>query len=306
MKMNALKKVFALLVGIGAAGFILTFFIVVWGQIQQSSQSLEISPPSQEFKVNPSESFVVKAKVRNKSREILPINVRVEDFTASGEEGQVALTDQGDYSIVKWTSITPEAFSLKPGEEKEISANVTVPKNAAGGRYGALVFAVTAPGAKKGETSVSQEIASLFLVRIAGPAKEDLSIVEMTAPKFLEFGPVPFSLKFKNNGNIHVKTFGLINVANMFGKKVSDVVVTGTNVFPNANRIVKPVLNKKFLLGSYTATALMYYGSQNQLLTATTNFIVFPIRLFALIIAIIFVLYTLRKRISKALKALLK
>lgn len=306
MKINALIKIISLFIGIGSIALVATFFITVWGQVQQSSQSLEISPPSQELQVNPGESLTVKVKVKNRSNETLPLNVRVEDFTASGEEGQVALLDQGDYSIVKWTSISPNTLNLKPLEEKEVTAEVTVPKNAAGGRYGALVFAVSAPGAKPGETAVSQEIASLFLVRISGLAKEDLSLVEMTTPKFLEFGPIPFSLKFKNNGNIHSKTYGLINVTNMFGQKLKDVVVTGTNIFPNASRIIKAELNNKFLFGSYTATALMYYGSQNQLLTSTASFIVFPVRLFVIIVIITIILYALRKRLTKAIKALLK
>lgn len=290
------------------AVFLLAAFFVfnTFAQNFLNSQGLEVTPPSQEINVDPGKTVSIKAKVRNKGTETLPITVRIEDFTASGEEGQVAIVKEDPaYSLTSWAKIDPQSFSLKPNSEQEVTATMTVPISAAGGRYGSFVFGVSGPGPRGDEASVTQEIASLFLVKISGPVNENLSLLEMKAPSFSEFGPIPFSLKFQNNGNIHVKTFGLINVMNMFGRKVADVVVTGTNVFPGATRIIKANLDKRFLIGSYTATAIMYYGTtKNQTLTLATSFFVFPVRLVAIIIIILFLLYLMRKRLKKALKDL--
>ena len=114
------------------------------------------------------------------------------------------------------------------------------------------------------------------------------------------------NLTFANEGNVHVKTFGLVNVTDMFGNKVADVVVKGTNVFPQAERSVKATLDKPFLFGNYSATAVMYYGSTNQSLTSTTTFFVFPARIAAIILGILFLIYLMRKRLKKAGKALFK
>jgi len=271
-----------------------------------SDQSLEVSPPSQELKVNPGESISVQAKVRNKSRKALPIKVRVEDFTASGDEGQVALVKQDPkYSLVNWTSIATSNFTLEPGETKSIEAKISVPKDAAGGRYGSIVFGVTGDVAR-GEkaAAVSQEIASLFLVRVNGPASESLALEQFTAPSFSEFGPVPFNMKFINSGNVHVRTYGLVNVSDMFGKKVDDVVVTPTNVFPGSNRVVHSQLSNKWLFGRYTALAIMNYGSKNESLTASTTFIVAPVKFILIGLFALFILFKSRKRIKKALRAL--
>jgi len=278
----------------------------IFAQNQVSSQSLEVSPPSQEVQADPGKTITVKSKVRNLSQAALPIKVHIEDFTASGEEGQVALeAAKGPYSLTNWSKITPASFTLKAGETQEIVAEVTIPKdNVAGGYYGSFVYGVTTPE-QGGAASIGQEIASLFLVKISGAVKEQLFLDEFKAPAFLEFGPVPFSLKFTNKGNVHSKAFGLINVTDMFGNKVSDIVVTGSNVFPGASRIIKASLNKQFLLGRYTATAIMYYGSiKNDTLTSVTNFTVIPVRLLATVILIFFILYLLRKRLRKALKVL--
>lgn len=271
-----------------------------------SSQSLEVSPPSQELTSNPGQTILARAKVRNKSADSLNIKVRVEDFTATGETGQVALIEKGPQSLTSWATLSPETFSLKPGEEKEVAAKINIPKEAAGGHYGSFVFSIGGGGqAAPGTASVAQELASLFLIRISGPVNEKLSISEFSAPAFLEFGPVPFSLKFTNSGNVHVKPFGLINITDVFGRVVKDVVVRGeTNIFPGGSRVVTVSFDEKWLFGPYKAQAVLNFGSKNESLLATTTFFVFPVRLAAAALLVLFVLYISRRRLGKAIKTL--
>ncbi len=277
-----------------------------WVIAQNSGQTLEVSPPSQEVNADPGQTITVTAKIRNRSSGSLPIAVRVEDFTASGEEGQVALSSASPWSVASWTKVSPQSFMLYAGEEQEITATISVPKDAAGGRYGSFVFGVESK-ADPNAASLSQQIASLFLVRISGPVNEVLELTDFTAPAFSEFGPIPFSMKFINKGNVHVKTYGIVGVTNMFGQKAADIVVPGTNVFPQASRIVTAQLNKRFLFGPHTATAVMYYGNtENQTLTATETFFVFPVKIAGIILGIIFILFLMRKRLGKALRILFK
>ncbi len=280
----------------------------IFAQNQPSVQSLEVSPPSQELASDPGQTVVATAKIRNKSRNTIPISVRIEDFTASGEEGQIALTDQGPYSVANWATITPKTFSLAPGEEKEVTARIKIPSNkVAGGYYGSFVFSALNEAKGVGVASVGQEIASLFLLKISGPVSEQLTLDALTAPAFSEFGPIPLNLKFSNLGNIHTKVYGLINISDMFGNKIADLVVNQTNIFPGASRNIKSTLEKKLLFGKYTATAIMYYGTtKNDTLTAVGSFTVIPYRIIALIIIIGLLLYSIRKRIRKAVRALTK
>lgn len=273
---------------------------------QAVGQGIEVSPPSQEVSVDPGKTISVKAKVRNPSSKELSIETRIEDFTAKGDQGQIELLANSPYSITSWTTVTPDKFTLAPGEQKEVTATVTVPSTSAGGRYGSFVFKVVPENVQEGATAVSQEIASLFLIKVSGPVTEKVTLKEINTPAFSEFGPVPMELKFQNEGNVHVKTYGLVNVTDMFGNKVSDIVVSGTNVFPGAERVVTAELKNTFLFGRYTATALMYYGSQNQDVSATTTFIVFPVRIAVIILAVLVGIYLMRKRLKKAFRALTK
>ncbi len=270
-----------------------------------SSQSLEVSPPSQELQADPGQTIFVKAKVRNKNADSINIKVRIEDFTATGEEGQVALIEKGPQSLTSWAVLESDTFPLRPGEAKEVVAKISVPKEAAGGHYGSFVFSIGGGGAAPGTAAVAQELASLFLIRISGPVSEQLQIAQFSAPAFLEFGPVSFALKFTNLGNVHIKPFGLINITDVFGRVVKDIVVRGeTNILPGASRIVTVSYGEKWLFGPYKAQAVLNFGSQNESLTATTTFFVFPVRIAAALLLLLFALYISRKRLSKAIKVL--
>ncbi len=313
-----MKRVYPLSVSkkLGLVSFLLLTIVITGLSIsliqtlvkaQNAGQSLEVSPPSQDIEADPGDIVTIKAKIRNPSSQTLPITVHLEDFTAIGEEGQVALTQGGKYSVVSWAKVNPTRFNLKPGEQKEVTATINIPQNAAGGRYGSFIFAVTPENNENiNAASVSQQVASLFLLSISGPVKEKLELKDITAPRFSEFGPIPFRMRFENKGNVHVKTYGLINVTDIFGRKVADIVVTGTNVFPESTRIVQTQLNRTFLVGPYTATAIMYYGTSNEVLNATTTFYVFPVRIAGLILVLLFVLYLLRNRIVRAFKVLFR
>lgn len=305
-KLQRLKKTSWVLLSVlfvalvASLGFTFKDFVTA----QVPGQALEVSPPSQEVSIDPGKTITIKAKIRNRSNDTLPMTVRVEDFTAKGDEGQVALTSDSPYSVVSWTKVTPQKFSLGAGEEQEVSATITAPKDAAGGHFGSFVFSVTPEDGTQNAAKVFQEIASLFLIRVSGPVNEKLTITKFESPQFSEFGPVPMQFSFRNSGNVYVKTFGLVNVTDMFGNKVADIVVPGTNVFPQADRIVKAQLNKQFLFGNYNATAIMYYGAQNESLTATTSFFVFPVRIAAIVFVVLLLLFLMRKRLGKAFKAL--
>ncbi len=287
-------------------GTTLAYSIHDYVTAQVPGQGLEVSPPSQEVSIDPGKTTTVKATLRNKSNTSVPVTVRIEDFTAKGDEGQIELTADSPYSVASWTNVSPSTFTLQPGAEQEVTAIIKAPADAAGGRFGSFVFGVKPENADPNSASLSQEIASLFLVKVSGPVDEKLELKSIEAPTFSEYGPVPFNLTFANSGNVHVKTFGLVNVTDMFGRKVADIVVPGTNVFPSAERVLRSELSNKFLIGSYKATALMYYGSQNQSLSATTTFYVFPVKIAAGALVVLFLLYLMRKRLGKALKALFR
>lgn len=274
-----------------------------------TDQSLEVSPPVTEIEGNPGETKAIKATIRNKGTSPIPILVRIEDFVAEGEEGQVALREAGPGSVSVFTTVEPSRFKLDAGESREVTATVNIPSNAVGGKYGAIVFSVDTEGVKTEPNSagISQEVASLFLLRVGGNVNEKLTLAEFRVPGLSEYGPVPMRLTFTNSGNVHVKPYGLINITDMFGQKVADVVIPPTNIFPGANRTITVNLNKKFLLGTYKATAAVQYGNGTpEAINAQASFTVIPYRLLAVVAVVGFITWKVRKRLRKAFKAIFR
>jgi hypothetical protein len=275
-----------------------------FAQLNSSSQILEVSPPSQEFSVDPGKTQEIKSKVTNKSNGEVSVRVRVDDFTVTGDQGEVSLINKGSDSLTSWTKLDSTTFTLKSGESKTVTAQVSIPSSAAGGHYGSFVFA-SVPGTEApGVTAVAQEVASLFLLKVSGPVSENVALENFTVPQFVEAGPVKFQLKFKNTGNIHIKPHGLIHISDYFGNNVKDIVFSGQNVFPGASRLVDTTLDKTFLIGPYKATAILYYGAKNENLMAETQFFAFPVRMAAAVLFALAILFLMRKRLFKALGAL--
>jgi hypothetical protein len=291
------------------AAAVITSLVVIGSTVAQTNQNaagLEVSPPSQEIDGDPGETVTVTAKVRNRGTETRNIEVRIEDFTAQGDEGQIALTEKGPDSVSAWTTLDPRSFDLAPGQEREVTATVKIPASGAvGGQYGSFVFGAVPESANPNEAAVGQEVASLFLVRVGGEVNEQLAFTRFEAPGFSETGPVTMNMTFTNGGNVHVKPYGIVSVSDMFGNKVKDIVVPGANILPGASRIIPVTLDKRFLLGSYKATAVMYYGtSETDTLTAEASFAVVPYKLLAVVAVIAFIAFKMRKRLKKASRAI--
>lgn len=215
------------------------------------------------------------------------------------------MVDNGAESLSKWAVLDTDSFVLAPFEYRDVTATINLPSSVAGGLYGSFVFAIAGGDAGPNTASISQELASLFLLKVSGPIIEELILSEFSAPVFSEFAPVMMTMKFMNAGNVHLKPFGLINIRNIFGKTVKDIVVRGdTNIFPRASRYFRVSTDNDFLIGPYTAQALINYGSKNQSVSMTTSFFVFPVRYFVALLLVGFVIYKGRKRIARSFKAL--
>jgi hypothetical protein len=289
-----------------AAGLIFSMLPrLIGAQAENKGQVLEVSPPSQEVTGDPGKTIEVSTKIRNNSQITKKFNVRIDNFVASGTEGQIALTEKSPYAVSNWASLSPSTFDLPAGKSQEVTARITIPAGSAGGRYGAFVFSVVGTSSPNA-AALTQEIASLFLVKVNGPVTEKLSLTSILAPFFSEFGPIKLNMVFQNSGNIHMRPRGVITYKDIFGRTAGSSVMPVTNVFPGADRQVPITWDKKFLIGYFTAIAdIKSGGNSNQNLSATTKFIVFPVRLVVIVIIVVFIIYLLRQRLLKALKALM-
>ena len=293
--------------------FLLSAFFFTHQVLGQQSTGIALSPPTFEFSANPGDILNNTIRVENLNEVPIQVSVERQNFTALGEEGSIGLTEETTaFSLASWITVTPNETIIPAKGSATFSFRTVVPLNAEpGGHFGSLVFRV---GGQKMPTqtgaAVAQQLGSLILLKVAGKTTEAADIESFLAEKsFWEYGPVDFVIRAKNNGNVHIKPKGTIAITNMFGKEVAKFPINPRNVLPGAIRKIPVTWHQKSLIGRYTATISLVYGTQNQILTASTNFFGFPYKIGGAILSGLIVLgvllYLGRKRIKLALKILL-
>lgn len=255
--------------------------------ITSSGTGLRISPPIFELTLQKGEATQEIIKLENIGTTVQTYYPIVYSFIPKGEEGsqEFMLPEEGDktYSLAKWINITAEEITLQPKEKIATTFTITTPKDAeAGGRYAGILFSTTPPPSSgQPEIKVSTQTGPIILGRIAGPTTEQGSIIEFsTDKKSYNYLPVKFTTRFRNTGDVHIKPFGGIEISNLFGKKVDELIVNEKlgNVLPQSIRKFENEWNRNQLtLGRYTAKITLVYGESNdKSTTETLTFWVLP------------------------------
>lgn len=299
------RKAILLLVAIVLLAGITASYISI--HAQQENNGLSVHPSNFNITANPGQTITNTVTLDNLTSDTVTIQAQLKNFTARGEQGGVTLTqDDTTYALAKWITITPSTVTLSPHTSEKYTFTITTPYNAEpGGHFGSIVFATVPPPASKGVgAALSQQVASLILLEIPGNVKEQADVVSFATDKpFYEFGPVNFTTRVQNNGDIHIQPSGAILVKGMFGQTFN-VPIQQLNVLPNAVRIIPATLPNHWLIGKYNATLVSVYGSHGEQLSATTEFYAFPVRYGLIALGILIILFFFRKRLGKALKAL--
>ncbi len=301
-----------LLLGLMVALLALGSALSTTAQTQQERVEIGFSPIVIEFSANPGEVVENNIRIDNLSGEALIFETIPKNLTPSGEEGQVVLTeDSTSYSLADWITTSPAQTPIEGGSSFNFKTTVSVPENAEpGGHFGAVVFKTIPPDPGQGNAAVSQEVAPLLLVSVAGAVEESAEVASFESLKSLWSNETPKVIvtRIQNNGSVHIRPRGNITIKNMFGNEVASIPIAGERVLPDSIRRIETEWETGFTVGRYSADLTAVYGNDDQLLTASTTFVVFPYQTIIpaaiLIIGLLFVLIKFRKRIGAAGRAL--
>lgn len=264
------------------------------------------------IRLKPGEKKQVQLKVRNGSDETISLESKATDFIVAEDGFTPVLIDskQADarWSLVSWLTLVPAEHKLASEEIAVVNVLIEVPKDALPGGHYAMVYhrplnanAVTETG-----SGISQRVGTLLYVVVEGDINEEAYISRFNWPKFLENGPVDFSLKVDNQSDIHINTQPVLKIYNLFGKEVANIEVEAKNVFPKSEREFMGTWNRVWGFGYYKAVVEASYGNQGRVMTATAGLYLIPVKIIllvlivALIITILFI--SLKKRKASALK----
>ena len=277
---------------------------------------IQISAPIYNFTIDPGETAQEIIKVRNVGKTVRTFYPEVFDFKPLNETGtpQFLLEGEDDsytYSLASWVKVSTEGIKLQPDESSALNFVISVPKDAEpGGHYAGILFGTSPPKVGGTQIAISNKVGSLVLVRVAGDAKESATVEEFSTPKsFLENGPVPFTVRINNTGDVHVQPKGIIEIKNTFGRTVETISVNegSANVLPQSIRAFLDgdgnnlTWNPNGLtIGKFTATLTLSYGDPAQNLTTSESFWIVPwkillVLLLALVIAILLLVLIVKK-----------
>jgi hypothetical protein len=264
---------------------------------------LTIQPVSISHTMSAGQSVEGEITLINESDSSIEVETAVEDFIPTAGTDDVAFVGraEGNTTVRDWITLDiPETFTFAKGERRTISYTITAPSNPEPGSHFGVAF-FKAAGADENETlKVGTRVGTLFYVTIPGNFLQKGRILDFSGPRFVEKGPVPFTIKFENTGTVHFEPKGTITVRNIFGTVVGEVPIEGQAVLPTGVRDLKASWHvESVLLGKYEASLRIVDGEGNELSAESLTFYAFPVQYalyFLLVVILFFVLIRIFRR----------
>lgn len=226
--------------------------IVLLFLASQAFAGLTVSPARQEISLVPGGTYQGSFTVRNDYD--VPTSIKT-DF-----RNWFALPENKDINISDWLSVTPSEVFLNPGESKDVNYTVRL-STVAQGVSVAMVSFIPEVSSEQGVTMVVS--VSLF-VTAAGTEKVNWDIGDVTFGTSSSFS---VSAAIRNNGNVHLRPQGNIQVLSGGNAIAGLDFAAGRPVYPGASRSLVASTDKPVQLpaGKYTAIVLVKAAGQEKI-----------------------------------------
>lgn len=289
-------------------------FLAPFATFAQSAQSIQLKPAVIEDKVNPGQTYRFSVTVTNRTDREQTFYLLAQDIERVDDDGTPVFAPEGvqtPFQLSAWISLDKESVTLQGGESETVPFAVHVPRDAApGAHFGGIFFDSRPPKMSETGAAVGARVGSIINLRIAGEAIEDIVLREFSTDRFVySKPPVNFITKIDNKGNVLIRPQGLIEISDMFGKKVANVQVntSGSGVFPGSNRDYNAVWDDGFVFGRYEALLSVVYGDEGRkTIVRSTSFWVLPLNVIgwvlgSLMAGLLFLFVVVRLYIRKKL-----
>ncbi len=300
--------------------FLVTVTLIILPKLTDAQINFSIFPEKFDLELSGGEIYQDEIKIFNQSNISLKINIKVMNFSAAGEKGEMSFKEGEEldpsYNPSSWIKFGENNFILKEKELKKIPFSIEVPKNAeVGGHYAVALFQATPFFTSPDKPlQIIPTLGSIFLIKIKGdqikypPLEKQIELVNFNFPSFVEKGPILINFRIKNNDPVHVRVGGKLIIYNFFGRTKEEIKIPPQTILPQKIRLFEIKTNEKFFLGPYqtelilaTETWQEKIGHQRQLVKKI-NFFALPWKVFLiffLLLGIIFLIlrqFYLKKR----------
>jgi hypothetical protein len=253
----------------------ITGLLLAYSGEASGQQGILISPQLSQIELSPGGTRIFEITVANS-----PGNAPV---TLDIKVAPIAQDDHGSYTIARtdnawscaaWTEIDRVQISLGPGESQTVRCKIKVPSDAAGGRYGAVVFSFReryrqAAGISQNFTYQLASFIEVTITRTRTVLKAqilDLSVSSVVGNTLLEkeYGKDAFFIaaKVTNEGNIGVFGKATLRIREQRGLHVREVPLGEGRgmVLPGQTVEYRSLFKERPPAGNYSAEATLTYG----------------------------------------------
>ena len=263
---------------------VFAFFALV-----QTTFAIGVSPTKTEVDIDPGQTKTVTVTVFNETdNDMDAVLAVVEIFSKNDEQGGIVTEEFADddiRNIIKWITLPEMGFPLKASESKEVTVTITAPAGAEpGGKYASVIF-FEKPVVNEKTVNMISRLAHLLLINVSGDVQVSGEIGRFELPAELKSDEkIPFSVVFKNTGNIHVRPAGEIKIVDKnTGKTLTQIGsreisgsdklalmenipinIGGGHVLPGSSRNYVSTWSQNYYNGKFTATAEVVFGEEKK------------------------------------------
>jgi hypothetical protein len=260
-----------------------------------------LEPGKIEVFVNPGETVTRNISVINRVNRKVDFKIETEDFIGSDNPNTPVIllgNDKSPYSFKDNLIPEEDAFSLEFGQKIELPIRIQIPADAQPGGFYSSVIVSSMPSSDSENLQTGARIISrvgvLMFIRVNGPVEQSGDVTDFRIGggegSFMQSGPVPFEILFKNAGSVHLVPYGEIAIRNILGKQVAKIPVDAYFSLPKSTRYRQVIWEQAKLFGRYTATLTMNDGYEGKQDTKKVVFWVVPWEFIAITLAVIFLL----------------
>ena len=280
------------------AGFMLAGNFV----LAQDEEAIGISSSIIEKSVAAGGTTSDKVSISNEGENTVQYEMVVKGFQPTGNMGSIEFVGITEEGLLGWVEFSENEFTVEPNETREITYVVNVPEEAVSGGHYAVISAM--PITENIVAGKNEKLLALLMLNVTGDLKYKGGITEFKT-LFDSYKPseaIDFIVGFKNEGNVHAKPSGYIEIFKG-NTKVDELVVNpdGYFVFPGAIRDFHTTWKQGTNFGKYTAYVNLTFGGTEEVSADPISFWVVNwttiiIVLVVVVVAILLIILLTRKK----------
>ena len=273
----------------------------------QNKVSFNLSPTTIEDKVEPSSEHSYSMRVENRGDQgtvLYPVARNIATIALDHQPVYVEGADANATELASWITYSESMLDVPAGGSATLHFTVKFPADARPGSHLAGLFLTQKPPDLKEGSAVGFDIGAILHFQMAGDVKEDTRMRAFLTDKLIYGSPnVIFTVEAENKGNTLSRPQGLIDITDMFGKKVESLLVNETAYVISPNSTGKYEVKwqpEGFVIGhveAVVALVIPLVDGGNQTISSVTSFWILPMNIIGPVVGGLFtfilVLYVL-------------